>query len=79
MSDEPKKRKRHWIWWTVAALLVLYPLSIGPATWFVANGRSGLLETWDTAYAPLLWACNHSDTLSGLLGWYMGLSVSPVF
>jgi hypothetical protein len=30
MSDEPKRRPRAWIGWAVAALIVLYPLSIGP-------------------------------------------------
>ncbi len=83
MSDEPKKRSRVWIWasriaWMAMALIVLYPLSIGPVTWFVSHGHSGLLQAWDTAYAPLFWVCNHSETLSSLLGWYMGLWVHPV-
>ncbi|HET6329135.1 MAG TPA: hypothetical protein VFG04_30910 [Planctomycetaceae bacterium] len=31
MSDEPKKRSRKWIGWTLLLALVLYPLSLGPA------------------------------------------------
>jgi hypothetical protein len=32
-SNEPKKRLRVWTAWTVAVLVVLYPLSMGPAFW----------------------------------------------
>jgi hypothetical protein len=30
MSDEPKKWSRAWVWWALMALLLAYPLSIGP-------------------------------------------------
>ena len=75
MSDGPKKRRRAWIGWGLVLVFVLYPLSVGPVTWFVTHGHSGLLADWDTAYAPLFWACNRSDALSSLLSWYMGLWV----
>jgi hypothetical protein len=34
MSDEPKRRRRPWIGWALIGLLVLYPLSFGPAIRF---------------------------------------------
>ncbi len=34
MSDEPKRRSRAWIGWAfVLLLVVVYPLSEGPAIW----------------------------------------------
>jgi hypothetical protein len=33
MSDEPQKRSRRWIGWALVAVFVLYPFSMGPASW----------------------------------------------
>jgi hypothetical protein len=72
MSDEPKKQSRAWIAWTLIALFVLYPLSIGPTLWLVgiALPRNGA-QAWRTAFAPIFWGCNCSDTLSDLLNSYI--------
>jgi hypothetical protein len=51
-SDEPKKRSWAWIWWTLIALLVLYPLSMGPALRYF-HSRA----VWD-AYDPLVRICD---------------------
>jgi hypothetical protein len=76
MSDEPKKRSRAWIGWSAGLLLfVLYPLSIGPATWLVVNKRPQMLEAWGTTYDPLLWVAHRSDMSSDLLNRYLGLWV----
>jgi hypothetical protein len=79
MSDEPKKRSRAWIGWTLIAAFALYPLSIGPATWFIIYKRPQLFEAWGTLYTPLFWAAHRSDALSGLLDRYTALwvDVSP--
>jgi hypothetical protein len=56
MSDEPKKRSRAWIVWTVLALPLLYALSIGPAIWLELYSplRSEQLRRFDeAAYVPL--------------------------
>ena len=38
MSDEPKKRSRAWIWWTLLVVFVLlYPLSVGPMAWLESH------------------------------------------
>jgi hypothetical protein len=54
MSDQPKKRLRPWIGWAAAAMLVLYPLSIGPA-WYVCVQTNGMWVL--KLYKPLFWAC----------------------
>jgi hypothetical protein len=56
MSDEPKKRSRAWIWWTLVAVFVLYPLSIGPVAW-VTRGE----VIWVMfPYLPILWIAEAS-------------------
>jgi hypothetical protein len=57
MSGEPKKRSRAWIWWTLFAAFVLYPLSIGPVAW-VAHGEAPIWLMY--AYAPVLCAAEAS-------------------
>jgi len=61
MSEE-KRKTRAWIGWAALALLVLlvlYPLSAGPAIWF--SGR-GYLLTSDAGgiYIPFQWAYRHA-------------------
>jgi hypothetical protein len=70
MSDEPKKRRRKWLGWTVLAILVLYPLSIFPAcvigAWSVEFGifRSEAVAVGiDTLYAPVTWATDRVPAL----------------
>ncbi len=53
MSDEPIKRRwwsRAWVWWA-AALLVLYPLSMGPA-WHLKNAAH-MQNLFELVYWPL--------------------------
>jgi hypothetical protein len=74
MSNEPKKRSRKWIWWlAVLALLLLYPLSIGPAYWLAIDSPVPVVsvKTLNWFYAPVwrLWAA--SDWAKGLVNWYM--------
>jgi hypothetical protein len=60
MSDEPKKRSWPWpvrLAWTAVALLMLYPLSAGPAWWAAQHLAScGWDDAWtvdEQVYAPL--------------------------
>jgi hypothetical protein len=73
MSEEPKKRSRVWIGWTLLALVVLYPLSIGPA-WYVCTRTDGWWVF--SVYRPLFWICK-DGALQSLLVKYLGLW-SPV-
>jgi hypothetical protein len=63
MSDEPKKRSRAWIiHWAAVALLVAYPLSMGPAI------RYGGIDAVKF-YRPLEWMT--PEQVDPLLNWYL--------
>jgi hypothetical protein len=72
MSDEPKKRSRAWIGW---ALVVLYPLSIGPADCIVGrcSGHPWISAGLLAAYYPISSICAKSATLTTMLGHYLVL------
>jgi hypothetical protein len=76
MSDEPKKRSRPWIGLALFALLVLYPLSIGPAYRYAySSDLKGLLSNLqrvDQAYAPIEWICDRSEWAARAVLWYKG-------
>jgi hypothetical protein len=67
MSDEPKKRLRTWLGaaWVLIAVLVLYPLSVGPAGVVYSKVHNRIFRRifWAT-YAPLLWAGDHCDPVA---------------
>jgi hypothetical protein len=61
MSDEPKQHSAARIGSTVLALLVLYPLSIGPAT-LITNSphmSSRARTAVATVYLPVFRVCDH--------------------
>ncbi|HEV8003974.1 MAG TPA: hypothetical protein VGP63_29175 [Planctomycetaceae bacterium] len=65
MSDEPKKRSRAWVWMALVAILVLYPLSVGPAAWIVARTDSPAAYAFTkVAYAPVRWLTSNSSVLN---------------
>jgi hypothetical protein len=74
MSDEPKKRSRAWIGWTLVVVFVLYPLSIGPASWYALHSADPMTtaETVNSAYAPIVWLCDHSQWATAAAEWYAG-------
>ncbi len=73
MSDEPKRRSRSLIFcWVFLALLLLYPLSIGPAVWI--SFALGQPAHWiDRPYRPVLWLAFQSETSNTILYEYMNL------
>ncbi len=73
MSDEPKKRSRAWIGRMSLTLLVLYPLSMGPA-YGPAMPLFNPKTLW-TAYAPMWWIWTHSKPASRVIDWYLDLWV----
>ena len=80
MSDDPKKRRWTWSWWTALGpllVVVLYVLSAGPAWWVCIEYENYPAAEWrfnvrNFVYAPLTWACERSETCSSLSGSYLG-------
>jgi len=73
MSEERKKCAGLWAI-VIAAGLILYPLSWGPASWLIGSSR---IPVWaDHAYDPLRWVLDISpdcvrDSWSHYLGWWL--------
>ncbi len=70
MSDEAKRRWRPWAWigWTLFALLVLYPLSIGPFGRFAIRHN-----VYEAIYGPIEWAGRRYDPVFNVVKWYVDL------
>ena len=58
---EEMRKPIAWLWWTVAALMLLvaYPLSLGPAAWCihaagVTDGSHWACQTLEFVYAPII-------------------------
>ena len=56
--------------WLLLAVLVLYPLSTGPAAW-LAIKQPSTAQALKTFYAPIGVACSHSHALEQALVWYL--------
>jgi hypothetical protein len=59
MSDEPKKRSRGWIGWTLVALFVGYPVSavlFGIADWWLCQHGNEGLNALSVIFYPIFWA-----------------------
>ena len=70
--------KRSYTAWIVAAALVLLPCayiaSVGPVLYLDHNYYRHNTPEWVTTfYMPLLWLAQWSETVSGLLTWYLSL------
>jgi hypothetical protein len=75
-SDGPKKKSRVWGWWLAGILLVVYPLSIGPAFWVcqVAGPEDRVTKAiYFVVYAPMLMVCSRVRPLKNLATWYVSL------
>jgi len=63
-----------WIIVALVAMLVLYPLSIGPAVWLTA--RSYFREsTVNSFYWPVLWSAAQAAPLEDSVGWWGSLGI----
>ncbi len=79
MSDERKRRRWPWV---IIALLMLYPLSIGPFLWIVVHlFRLGAdryaLPFHNTVFAPLHWLASENPVFKSMLDWWQRLFVPP--
>jgi hypothetical protein len=74
MSAEPKKKSRAWTWWiAVLALMLLYPLSMGP--WFGQRSMHKREESarFATVYAPIVWTATKSRAIERAINSYLFL------
>jgi hypothetical protein len=68
-------KPRHLIAAALLALLLVYPISIGPANWI---DRHRGLPAWVTRfYAPLVDAYLMTPTATKVMHWYIRLWVGP--
>ena len=70
MTDRKKPTAGFWITVALVAVLIGYPLSIGPAAWAADNGY--ISEPFYVAvYAPLWWLGERSEEVANFLYWYV--------
>jgi len=63
-----------WILWGFMALLIAYPLSIGPVARFYKASSSRRPPSFVIAiYTPILALCDRSEVAGHTLVWYLGL------
>ena len=81
MSDEPKKRSRAWVWWALVALVVLYPLSVGPVNWLYQHSEGEWPHRIHRAarlvYFPIDYLTDHSQTAFDIVAWYVSFWSRP--
>jgi hypothetical protein len=72
MSEGHPNRWRPWVWLTLLAMLLLYPLSVGPAAWIVARADSPAVYAFvHTLYSPLRSLSSQSKTAENILSRYV--------
>lgn len=54
----------------ILSVLLLYVLSFGPVSRLVGTVAP---QWYFTAYAPIIWAAQHSDAVNDCLVWYLDL------
>ncbi len=80
MTDRKQPTAGFWIVVALVAVLVAYPLSIGPATWLRDQAPSQKLawRIFSFCYAPVLWVYDRSpQPVKDTVEWYAGLFVDP--
>jgi hypothetical protein len=70
MSDN--RKKPGWAFWAVVVvvvMLVVYPLSIGPACWISSRTSIGATAA-SVIYQPMMWVTSRSERAEQVLSWY---------
>jgi len=70
MIDPKQSASVFWITVALLAALVVFPLSMGPACWISSRMNSGMAAV-ELIYQPLMRACWHGATPSGILWKYV--------
>lgn len=61
----------HFLAVLILAVLLGYPLSFGPAVWWMSRHPGSPREHQIIVfYTPLFWAADHSDTFADAFSWY---------
>jgi hypothetical protein len=72
MSDAPAKGTRSWIVWALIGLLVVvYPLSLGPAIWLGRVSNTAIAGE-ESVYAPIWWMYRQSPAARTVIDRYTG-------
>ena len=74
MTDRKKPGVAFWATVALVAVLVGYPLSIGPAVWLTARGyfRESAVQSF---YMPIFWSAAQAELLENGLDWWGSLCV----
>jgi hypothetical protein len=70
-SDEARRGGFGTFTWLLVLLLVLYPLSTGPALKLAEHDVISL-DALEYVYAPLGWLAQHSPPVQAFFDWYLG-------
>ncbi len=75
MSQDAKEDRKSFAWGILLlAMLIFYPLSLGPVVWMAENGylgNSGIRVFVQIVYFPLQWFYESNESVEKLLDWYM--------
>jgi hypothetical protein len=72
MTDRKLPTAGFWITVALVAVLVGYPLSIGPACWISSRAQAGE-SLVSTVYRPLRWGMKQSEQIASAINWYSKL------
>ena len=75
-KDRWLSRSIVWVAITILALPVVYVLSLGPVTWWMARYAKtspGIASAFESIYRPLSDTCHSSEWVCEVLTWYQYL------
>ncbi len=64
------RKVANWVGAIAVAVLVLYPLSIGPAALLAQHGLIDY-QRGEAFYAPVIWIADNTETGGKILQWYL--------
>jgi hypothetical protein len=77
MGDERRLKSPAIIRWTLAVLLA-YPLSVGPAAWSCRRLNAGMAwSVYGTIYKPVVWAAHGTDATTRAFACYVNFGRDP--
>ncbi len=79
MTSHKKPGVAFWATGVVVAVLVLYPLSLGPMCWASVNGylSRSTIDACALIYGPVRWFMDEHEMLATPLRWYLSLWIGP--
>ncbi len=75
MNQDAKEDRKSFAWgFLLMAMLIFYPLSLGPVVWMAENGyldNSDIRVFVSMVYFPLEWSHENNESVEKLLDWYI--------